>query len=221
MKDTYEFKKVLDLQPREKAICYGITVLSDWELLKVLVGSGNKIRSVGDIAHDLMKLVDNSQDFPRLEELMAIKGMGIARATLMAAALEFTRRVYLPSNKKINSPADAYPLLAHMADRQQEFFFTLSLNGAHEHIKTRQVSQGLLNRAIVHPREVFAGALEDRAAAILVAHNHPSGSLEPSGEDYSVTERLKKAGEILGVPLLDHLIITPRGYYSFMEKGYL
>ena len=208
-----------DLQPREKAREYGISVLSDQELLQILIGSGQKGCPVNKIAGDLINLLDKHTEMPGLTELMQVKGMGMARSTLIAAALEFSRRHYLPSHNRISHPGEIYPLLSHMADRPQEFFFTISLNGAHEHIKTRQVSQGLINKTIVHPREVFAGPLQDRSAALIVAHNHPSGNLEPSREDREITRRLKEAGDLLGIPLLDHLIFCRMGYFSFLEEG--
>jgi DNA repair protein RadC len=220
-KTKYRFTPTGELQPREKAFQYGISVLSDSELLKILIGSGQKGRPVEKIAGDLLVLLDGEQDFPEMRTMMAVKGVGMARSTLIAAALEFSRRRYLSGGKKITQPGDVYPLLLHMADRPQEYFFSLSLNGAHEHIKTRQVSQGLVNRTVVHPREVFAGPLQDRSAAVVVAHNHPSGNLEPSREDREITRRLKDAGEILGIPVLDHIIFSSRGFFSFLEEGLL
>ncbi len=220
-KTKYRFSAPGELQPREKAFQYGISVLSDRELMKILIGSGQKGRPVEKIARDLLLLLDGEQDFPEMRSMMAVKGVGMARSTLIAAALEFSRRRYLPGGKKISQPGDVYPLLLHMADRPQEYFFSLSLNGAHEHIKTRQVSQGLVNRTVVHPREVFAGPLQDRCAAVVVAHNHPSGNLEPSREDRQITGRLKDAGEILGIPVLDHIIFSSRGFFSFLEEGLL
>ncbi|MDA3955661.1 DNA repair protein RadC [Oceanispirochaeta sp.] len=217
----YKIQSRGTLQPREKAMNYGISVLNDKELLKILIGSGQKNCSVDKIAGDLLNLLDKEKELPDLETLMSVKGMGMARSSLIAAALEFSRRHYLSTGQKVSQPGDAYPLLAHMADRKQEYFFTISLNGAHEHIKTRQVSQGLLNRTIVHPREVYADPIHDRAAALIVAHNHPSGNLEPSREDRDITRRLQDAGEILGIPILDHLIFCPSGYFSFLEQGLL
>ena len=217
----YTIKARGDMLPREKARQYGIGVLNDKELLKILIGSGQKGCSVDKIAGSLLKLLDRTEGMPELKELMAVRGMGVAHSSLLAAALEFSRRYYLTQNSKITHPGEIYPLLVHMADRQQEHFFSISLNGAHEHIKTRQVSQGLLNRTIVHPREVYAGPLEDRSAALIVAHNHPSGNLEPSREDKEITRRLKEAGDILGIPLLDHIIFSKNGYASFLEEGWM
>jgi DNA repair protein RadC len=108
-----------------------------------------------------------------------------------------------------------------MADRKQEHFLCISLNGAYEVIAVRTVSVGLVNKTQVHPREVFADPLTDRATAIIVAHNHPTGNLTPSKEDIAITRQLKSAGEILGIKLLDHIIFSHKGYYSFMENNEL
>jgi DNA repair protein RadC len=111
------------------------------------------------------------------------------------------------------------PLIRHYADRKQEHFICVSLNGANEVIATRVVSVGLVNKTQVHPREVFADSITDRATAVIVAHNHPSGSLEPSREDFEITDRIKSPGEVLGIRLLDHIVFNQKGYYSFCEKG--
>ena len=121
----------------------------------------------------------------------------------------------------MRTPSDVFPLVAHFADLKQERFLTVSLNGAHEVIQTRTVSVGLVNRTLIHPREVFADALTDRACAIIVAHNHPSGQLTPSPEDKDITRRLRGAGELLGIPLLDHLVFSRQDFYSFVEHGLL
>ncbi|MDC7235907.1 MAG: DNA repair protein RadC [Spirochaetales bacterium] len=215
----YTIQSRQNMQPREKALSYGISVLNDRELLKILIGSGQKNRSVDKIAEDVLSLLDSNNEMPEPEELMSIPGMGMARSSLLTAALEFSRRHYLTQNTRITHPELIFNLLSHMADRKQEYFFTISLNGAHEHIKTRQISQGLVNRTIVHPREVFADPITDRAAALCLAHNHPSGSLVPSPEDRDITRRLVEVGDLLGIPVLDHIIFSSRGYFSFMEQG--
>jgi DNA repair protein RadC len=110
-------------------------------------------------------------------------------------------------------------LIRHYADRKQEQFICISLNGANEVIAHRVVSVGLVNKTQVHPREVFADPITDRASAIIAAHNHPSGSLSPSKEDVEITRQIKNAGETLGIKLLDHIIFNHRGYYSFLEDG--
>ena len=120
----------------------------------------------------------------------------------------------------ISAPCDAYRLIQHYAfGAAQEYLIVITLNGAHEAVGTHVVTKGLLNRTIVHPREVFAEAVKDRAAAIVVAHNHPSGTVDPSDDDKAVTDRLKAAGEIMGIKVLDHIVFTEDIYYSFLEHG--
>jgi len=123
--------------------------------------------------------------------------------------------------KKITAPGDAFPLYAEYCDKKQEHFMVTTLNGAHELIKTHVVSIGLVNRTLVHPREIFRPAIEDNAAAIMICHNHPSSNLEPSIEDKEITTRLIKAGIIIGIEILDHLIVSTKGYYSFLEENLL
>ena len=143
---------------------------------------------------------------------------GPAKATLISAALEFSRRRIKPEGFKISFPTDVLPLIRHMADRKQEYFLCISLNGANEVLATRTISIGLVNQTQAHPREVFADPITDRASAIIVAHNHPSGSLTPSKQDMEITQRLKAAGQTLGIRLFDHIIFNHNGYYSFLEN---
>ena len=137
-----------------------------------------------------------------------MEGIGDAKATLILAAIEFARRRIKPEGAKIETPADLLPHVRHYADRKQEHFLCASINGANEILNIRVVSIGLIDRTPVHPREVFADALSDRAAAIIVAHNHPSGGLEPSPADVEVTSQLKAAASVVGIALLDHIIFN-------------
>jgi len=216
-------KKFKDLsaaeRPREKLQAKGPEALSDLELLAILLGSGTKGSDVLAVAGRILKVLDGRNEKLGAEELKAIEGVGPAKASLIAAALEFARRRIRPEGLRISFPADVLPLIRHYADRRQEHFICVSLNGANEVIAARVVSVGLVNKTQVHPREVFADPITDRASAVIVAHNHPSGSLEPSREDIDITGQLKSAGEILGIRLLDHVIFDSKGYYSFLEKG--
>ena len=216
-------KKLKDLskseRPREKLKAKGPEALSDLELMAILLGSGTKVSDVLTVAGRILKVLDGRNEKLSVEELQKIEGVGPAKASLIAAALEFARRRIRPEGLRISFPPDVLPLIRHFADRKQEHFICASLNGANEVIATRVVSVGLVNKTQVHPREVFADPLIDRASAVIVAHNHPSGSLEPSKEDIDITGQLKSAGEILGIRLLDHVIFNSRGYYSFLEKS--
>jgi DNA repair protein RadC len=167
------------------------------------------------VARRVLRTLDASSDRVDLKDLQKIEGVGPAKAALLSAALEFARRRIRPEGVKISLPPDVLPLIRHYADRKQEHFICISLNGANEVINTRIVSVGLVNKTQVHPREVFADPITDRASAIIVAHNHPAGGLYPSKEDIEVTKQLKSAGEILGIRLLDHIIFNHKGYYRY------
>ena len=202
------------MKPREKLLHLGVSALQDDELLAVILGSGIKGKGIGELAKEVVGLLDVRSD---LESLLRVRGLGQAKSMLLLAALEFARRRICPAGIRIRSAQDVIPLVAHMLSRRQEVFMVISLNGAHEVISIRTVTIGLVNFCQVHPREVFAEAITERACALIAAHNHPSGSLEPSSEDCKVTERLTRAGELLGIKLLDHIIFSHKGYYSFQE----
>ncbi|GAB1484808.1 DNA repair protein RadC [Treponema sp.] len=208
-------------RPREKLQGQGPPALSDRELLAVVLSSGIKGKNVSDLASDLLSRLDEEGGIPTVRELSLLTGLGMAKACSIAAMLEFGRRRWGPCGERITAPSDVYPLLRHFADRRQEHFVCISLNGAHEVLAIRQVTIGLVNRTIIHPREVYADPIVDRASAIIVAHNHPSGRLSPSAEDEEITNRLRSTGDLLGISLLDHLIITESGYYSFLQTGLL
>ena len=206
-------------RPREKLLKSGAAALSDQELLAVLLGKGTTEMDVMALAAKLVKIIDDKGLNVRADDLRKFDGVGDAKAALILAALEYARRRIKPEGAKIETPADLLPHVRHYADRKQEHFLCASINGANEILNIRVVSIGLVDRTPVHPREVFADALTDRAAAIIVAHNHPAGSLEPSAADIEITNQLKAAGVVLGIALLDHIIFNRTGYFSFLETG--
>jgi DNA repair protein RadC len=208
-------------RPREKLIRKGAAALSDKELLAVLLGKGTPGMDVMMLASKLARLIDEKGLDVKAEDLSQFSGVGDAKAALILAAIEFARRRIKPEGVKIVTPADLLPHVRHYADRKQEHFLCASINGANEILHIRVVSIGLIDRSPVHPREVFADALVDRASAVIVAHNHPSGGLEPSLSDIDITAQLKAAGEVVGIALLDHIIFNRTGYYSFLEDGRL
>ena len=208
-------------RPREKLLARGAQVLSDQELLAVLLGSGNTSIDVMTLAEKLTAVVDEKGLNLRAEDLKQFGAVGDAKATIILAAIEFARRRIKPEGTKIETPADILPLVRHYADRKQEHFLCATVNGANEVLNVRVISIGLIDRSPVHPREVFADAVADRASGIVVAHNHPAGGLEPSASDIAITAQLKAAGAIVGIELLDHIIFNRTGYYSFLEDGKL
>src|SRR5260370_21026631 len=173
------------------------------------------------LAGKMARTIDEKGLGGKAEDLTSFAGVGDAKATLILAEIEFARRRIKPDGAKIETPADLLPHVRHFADRKQEHLICASINGANEILNIRVVSIGLIDRTPVHPREVFADALSDRASAIIVAHNHPSGGLEPSAYDVEVTNQLKAAGVVIGIALLDHIIFNRTDYYSFLENGRL
>jgi DNA repair protein RadC len=145
--------------------------------------------------------------------------MGIAKSGQILSAFELGRRYLLSESTRISCAQDVLPMLSDIRDKPQEHFVCISLNGASEVIQTRVVTIGLLNKSLVHPRDVFADDITDRAAAVIFAHNHPSGDLQPSDEDIQTQTRLMEAGKIIGIRVLDHLIVGRKGYFSFEESG--
>jgi DNA repair protein RadC len=221
VRETGRGLKPSEEKPREMLYSRGPEFLSDKQLLALLLGWGTKGKSVYMLAEEVLGLIDHSRSSVAIEELIGIPGLGKAKAAVIAAALEFSRRRLCPRPNKIAFPSDVLPLIRHFADRKQEHFLCISLNGAHEVTAIRVVSVGLVNRALVHPREVFADPLTDRAASVIVCHNHPSGQVDPSREDREVTARLKAAGTTLGIQLLDHIIFSVHEYFSFLEADEL
>jgi len=223
MKKTNEtFLNVpLEQRPREKLMGRGAASLSDSELLAVLLNTGIQGKNVKTLAIELLSLLDGNKDIPTVKEISALSGLGESKACAIAAMLEFGRRRYGSFSAHIKKPVDIFTLVRHYADRKQERFISLSLNGAHEVLAVRVVTIGLVNKTIVHPREVFADIIQDRAAAFCVAHNHPSGLLNSSPEDDEITERLKSSARILGLHFVDHIIFSQTSFWSYRENGKL
>ena len=211
----------LDERPREKLLKKGAESLSDQELMAIILGKGSQKNDVFSLAKKLIKIIDEKGIKVQAKEILNIDGIGEAKATTIAAAFEFVRRRIKPEGLKIKFPVDVLPLIQHYGDRKQEHFLCISINGANEVMNIRVVTIGLINKSQVHPREVFADVISDRASAIIIAHNHPVGDLKPSNEDIAVTKRIKEASTILGISLLDHIIFNNKGYYSLLENNEL
>ncbi len=200
-------------RPREKLARYGTARLSDLELLMAVIGSGNKQADVGKIAREVLKILRQKGGDVSYDDLRSVIGLGEAKIPVILANFELARRYLMDDERPvIDSPEKAVELLADIRDKRQEYFVCLTLDGANRLIAKRVVTIGTLTASLVHPREVFADAIADRAASIIVAHNHPSGSLRPSQADIVTTDRLKSAGELLGVPLINHLLITKQSF---------
>lgn len=204
-----------DERPREKLQAKGAESLSDLELLMAIIGSGNAQSDVTKIARDVKALMTEKGSELSYEDLLTVKSLGPAKATNIMAGYELWRRQFQVSERPIiDSPEKAVEQLADIRDKNQEYFVCLTLDGANRLIAKRVITIGTLTSSLVHPREVFADAITDRAASIIVAHNHPSGNLKASQADEDVTHNLLDAASILGITLKDHLIVTSTNFVS-------
>lgn len=214
-------------RPREKLFRNGPSYLSNRELLAVMLGSGTKGNDVFQVAKRALLFLEEKihgaiQDFSQfLQGLSKIKGVGSAKAALIVASFELYTRIINDKGRVISRATDILPYVSYLVSKKQEYFVCITLNGANRLISQRVVTIGLVDQALVHPREVFADAVKERAAKIIVVHNHPAGCLMPSREDRKITETLANASSILGIALLDHVIISKDGYFSFREEGLL
>ena len=208
-------------RPREKMEKKGAKALSDLELLAVLLGSGIQGKDVFEVARDILKLAQGDFDNINLEKLRDIEGVGLAKACQIMAAIEFSKRFLVKDGIKIKNAEDVAKLTEELRAKKQEYFLSLTLDGASYLIQKRIVFIGTLNHSIVHPREVFADAIIDRAAGIIFVHNHPSGNIDPSKEDIAITNRLLEVGKMVGIWLIDHIIIRKDKYFSFQAEGML
>ncbi len=215
-------------RPREKMIEMGPEYLSNSELIAILLATGTQERSAVAVADELIFTGGRGLEFLAectLEELSGIKGIGTAKACRIAAAVELGRRLSeRKAGQRINvsSPDSIAALfMDRLRDKKKEFFKILLLNSKADVISIEDMAVGDLSHAIVHPREVFSIAVRKSAAAVIVVHNHPSGSPAPSRDDIETTKKLAEAGELLGIRVLDHIIIGDGRYCSFREKNLL
>jgi len=208
-------------RPREKMEQRGSQALSNLELLAVLLGSGIKDKDVFEVAKDILKLAQEDFNNITLEKLKNIEGVGLAKACQIMAAIEFSKRFLIKDGIKIRNADDVMRLTEELRDKKQEYFLSFTLDGASNLIQKRIVFIGTLNNSIVHPREVFADAISDRAAGIIFVHNHPSGDPTPSKQDIEITKRLVEVGKIVGIEVIDHVIISKNGNFSFQAEGML
>ncbi|HEY4579182.1 MAG TPA: DNA repair protein RadC [Savagea sp.] len=214
-------------RPRERLMKYGPKSLSNQELMAILFRTGTKERSVLELSNYFLNKFSQMQELEHvtLEELMEIKGVGKVKGIHLLASIELGRRVLSRRTEDlyaVKSPSDAAAyLMTEMSGLKQEHFKALYLNVKNEVIHEQTIFIGGLNSSIVHPRELFREAVKRSAASVLVAHNHPSGNVEPSPEDIKVTKRLVEAGAIIGIDCVDHIIIANHRYISLKEKGYM
>ncbi len=217
-----------DDRPREKLLLRGAENLSDSELLAILLRTGGKGLSVVELAQkiiaenrNLLGLVNKSAD-----ELIKIKGIGKDKAATLIAAFEIAKRVHVQSKwsseKKITEPKIlAEVIIPLLKNETREKFYVACLNRANKLIALKKISEGSLTEALVHPRDVIKTALEQNAVSVILVHNHPSGNAEASDADIKITQKIKEAGNLFDIPVLDHIIVAGNNYFSFVEKNLL
>lgn len=215
-------------RPREKLILKGKAVLSDAELIAILLGSGTTTLSAVDLAKIVLQAANNNlHELARLtvKDLIKIKGIGEAKAITIVAALELGRRrkdQEVDEKPKISSSKDAYQIIkADLLDIPHEEFWVLILNRANRVIKKHQISQGGVAGTVADPKIIYKSALDSLASGIILAHNHPSGNLTPSQADIDLTKKLRDAGKMLEIQVLDHIIVAGQKYFSFADEGML
>lgn len=215
-------------RPRERLKTLGAQALSSSELLAILIGTGTSGRSALAVAHDALARTDGSLrrlSAQPVAALTAVPGLGNVRAVVIHAALELGRRLAAESRDEgapLRSPRDVWAAFApRLEDLPVEEFHVAVLDAQHRLERDITITRGILNSSLVHPREVFREAIAERAAAIILIHNHPSGDPTPSADDRAITTQLVAAGRLLDIPVADHLIIGRGRYLSFAEAGLL
>jgi len=207
----------LENQPRERLKRSGITSLSDAELLAIILQKGTKGENVIDMCNRVLK---EEPENLSLQELKKIKGIGEAKAMQIQAIYELAKRKKKNnSDITIKSANDVYQKMSFLANKKKEYLFCLFLDAKNKIIdKPEEISVGILDASLIHPREIFKEAVKKSSKSIILVHNHPSGDTLPSQDDIKITKRLIKAGEILDVKILDHVIVGD-GFFSMLEKG--
>jgi DNA repair protein RadC len=215
----------LDDRPREKLILRGPHSLSDAELLAILLRTGTKGKSVVSLAQELILKEKNLAHLSTksVAALTKNNGIGKDKAATLVAAFELAKRILYQEkylfDKKITSPEEIAELLIPLLkDEVKEKFIVICLNKSNKIITKETISIGTLDTSVVHPREVFKVAIDNNAASIIIAHNHPSGNKEPSNEDISITKKLVEAGKMMDIPIFDHIIVAGNSYTSFVER---
>lgn len=209
-------KEKIDL--RRLTFVNGLSYPNDQELIMLILGSGTKNMSIERISEKILKTISSTNPEKWVEKLCAIEGVGKSRALAIAAALELGRRHNRSPQAVVNSPGDIIPYVKQYSMQQSEHFVCITVNGAKEIISIRVLCIGNGNMAVLKPGEIFCEAVKERASGIVLCHNHPGGNCTPSKADIETTQTLIKAASLLGIALMDHIIITKNGYFSFLEN---
>jgi len=213
----------LTLRPREKLFSYGANNLSDAELLAILLGTGSAKANAIKLGEKLLRQFPLSRlSEGNLQEFVRYPGVGMAKTARIAAALELGERLFAPSSVSkiiIRNAVDVISQVRDIAERRQEYLIVLYINARHELVLKEVVGMGSLNGLQITPKEIFSNALKTPCASIIVVHNHPSNDPAPSDADIHFTRKIHEAGEVMGIPMIDHIIVCKSGYYSFREDN--
>jgi DNA repair protein RadC len=213
----------LTLRPREKLVAQGVHNLSDTELVAILLGTGSTKQNALVLGDILLKKFPLKKLNGQFRELVRYPGVGLAKAARIAAALELGERLYAPASVTkiiIHTAQDVLSQVRDIADKKQEYLIALYLNARHELLVKEVVGVGNLNSLRITPKEIFSHALQTPCASLIIVHNHPSNDPNPSDDDIHFTRRIHEAGEVMGIPLIDHVIVSVSGYYSFRDNKY-
>ncbi len=211
-------------KPREKLSKYGASILTDVEILAILLGTGNKKLNVLELSREVLKLIDENGGVNEItyEELIKVNGIGSAKATILLAALEFGKRLTIKDKKyKITNPSSAHKYLKNLFDPNQEELICVYLDSKSNVIKHKKLFKGTNNNTIIHPREIFKWAVKYSCNSFLISHNHPSGDVTPSKDDVEVTKQIQELSMIFSIDFVDHLIISDDIYVSLKSMGHI
>jgi DNA repair protein RadC len=209
------------LRPREKLFAIGAKNLSDAELIAILLGTGSARQNALILGEKILKTFPLQNLDGQLQEMVRYPGVGTAKAARIAAALELGERLFAPdaiSKTIIRNAQDVLSQVRDIADKKQEYLLVLYLNARYELVLKETVGMGSLNSLQITPKEIFSHALKTPCASIIIVHNHPSNDPSPSDDDILFTKRIQEAGEVMGIPLSDHVIVSKSGYFSFREE---
>lgn len=213
-------------RPQEKLMAYGSKVLSNAELLALIIRTGTKEKNAVQVSQDLINQIGGLKNLNKisLKDLLNTDGIGNSKAAMIMASIELSLRLNERKEKgeKLTSPEKIIAFAGEeLKNLQKEIVRVVILDTKKQFISYRDVSIGTINMSLIHPREIFKSAIDNMADTIVIMHNHPSGDPSPSKEDMEITKRLKEAGKIIGIEVLDHIIVGDYGYYSFLEHGNL
>lgn len=216
--------KIKDLakvdRPQEKLVKYGTKKLTDAELLAIILRTGTQKTNVVELSQKILRKFKSNLKNITIDKLKEVPGLGETKACQIITVLELSNRLTLETPQLV-SPKAVFESVREIRDSKKEHLLIIYLNVKNREISREIISIGILTANLVHPREIFEPAVKNLAASIIVVHNHPSGETDPSDEDLKVTKQLLKAGKIMGINVLDHLIVSQDSFTSFKEKGLL